>query len=340
MRFSRALALLAAVSAALIGSTAAAATAPARTFPTAATPFLGDAYPERRTAFPGGVTGLADVTYQSLTGFRPAIVDIYLPPGAGPAKRAPLVLYVHGGGWIGGHTRQSGAFSDFPKVLASLAKEGFVVASLEYRLAAEAPFPAQLQDARAALRFLKANAAKYGIDPARTAIWGGSAGGHLAALTALSCGDHSFDAAPAPAGSECVQAAATWYGVFDFAPLLARQATQASGAAAPENLLLRCSPQTCTPEAVRQVSPASYIDASDPPFLLVHGEQDRTVPVEQSRLAEARLKAAGVQVETLYLPDIDHSFIGKSPEATRAASLKAINATFDFFHKTLGVPGR
>jgi acetyl esterase/lipase len=306
-----------------------------REFPVSEKPVPGDVYPDRVAQFPGGVTSLADVTYSTLPGFRPLAIDIYMPKRAGAPK--PLILYIHGGGWMGGHTRQSAAFSNFPAVLAKLAREGFVVASLEYRLSGEAPFPAQLQDARAAIRFLKINATKYGLDPSRVGVWGGSAGGHLAALTALSCGATNLDPAPAAPGSECVQAAVTWYGVFDFGPMLARQ-TGAPGNAAlnpAENALLRCTPATCTTEAVRAVSPTSYIDAKDPPFLLIHGEKDAVVPVAQSRDAEAAMKAAGMTVGSLYIPGVDHSWIGATPAETRAATIKAVNATFDFFHKTL-----
>ncbi len=304
--------------------------AKSRVFPTHDQPDLVDHYPDRVSHFPGGVTGLADVTYATIPGYRPMIVDIYMP--ARPATPKPLILYIHGGGWTSGHTRHSGALADFPKVLASLAAEGFVVASLEYRLSGEAAFPAQLQDARAALRFLKGNAAKYGIDSSRTGVWGGSAGGHLTALAALSCGDASLDVAPAPAGSECVQAAVTWYGVFDFAPMMARPGGDGAG-----QRLLGCA-GPCDPEKVRRVSPVSYIDAKDPPFLLIHGETDKTVDVSQSHDAEVRMKAAGMHVESLYIPDVDHSFVGRTPAETRAATLKAVNATFDFFHKQLGVP--
>jgi acetyl esterase/lipase len=318
----------------LAALSASAATAKERQFPTSEKPALTDVYPTRVTKWAGGVTSHADVTYATVPGFRPMIVDIYMPPKSATPK--PLILYIHGGGWIGGHTRHSGALSDFPAVLAQLASEGFVVASLEYRLSGEAPFPAQLQDARAAIRFLKANAAQYGIDPTRVGVWGGSAGGHLAALAALSCGDTSMDPAPSAPGSECVQAAVTWYGVFDFAPMLARAAGNPSLNSA-ENALLRCTSATCTAAAVQAVSPASYIDAKDPPFLLIHGETDAVVPVAQSRDAEAKMKAAGVAVESIYIPGVDHSFIGATPAETRAATLKATNATFDFFHKTLKV---
>jgi acetyl esterase/lipase len=311
--------------------------AKARQFPTSEKPALTDVYPERVTKWEGGVTSLADVTYSTLPGFRPMVVDIYMPAKKGGAK--PLILYIHGGGWQAGHTRHSGALANFPAVLAQLASEGFVVASLEYRLSGEAPFPAQLQDTRAAIRFLKANASQYGIDPARTGVWGGSAGGHLAALTALSCGDTAVDPAPAPKGSECVQAAATWYGVFDFAPMLAHAAGNIALNPA-ETSLLRCTPKTCSEQAVKAVSPVGYIDAKDPPFLLIHGDKDAVVPVSQSIEAEAKMRAAGMSVDAIYIAGVDHSFIGATTADTRTATLKATNATFDFFHKTLKARAR
>jgi acetyl esterase/lipase len=305
-----------------------------RDFPVSEQPALTDVYPDRVTRFPGGVTGLADVTYSTLPGFRPLVIDIYKPKSQAPK---PLIIYIHGGGWVAGHTRHSGALSNFPQVLAKLASEGFVVASLEYRLSGEAPFPAQLQDARAAIRFLKDNAAKYGIDPARVGVWGGSAGGHLTALAATSCGETAVDPKPAPAGSECVQAAVTWYGVFDFAPMLKRSAANGNLTAA-ENMLLRCKPEECSAEVVASVSPITHVDAKDPPMLLIHGDKDAVVDVQQSHWMEAKLKSVGVPVEAIYIPGVDHSFIGSNLAETRAATLKATNATFDFFHKTLKAP--
>ena len=306
-----------------------------RTFPVNAAPVPGDSYPDRVTRWPGGVTSLADVTYSTIPGYRPMIIDIYMPPPRGAPK--PLVVYIHGGGWVAGHTRQAAALANFPGVLAKLASEGFVVASLEYRLADEARFPAQIQDARAALRFLKANAARYHIDPARSAVWGGSAGGHLAALTAMSCGDRTLEAAgvKAPAGSECVQAAAIWYGVFDFGALAS--ARPGGGDRAAEKLL-GCAP--CSAANYAPASPVSYVDASDPATLLIHGETDKTVPVAQSHLMEARLKSAGVPVEAIYLPGVDHSFIAATPAETRAVTLRAVNATFNFLHAKLDMPHR
>ena len=302
-----------------------AAAAPPRDFPIAAEPVLQDRFPVQPVDFADGVKAYRDVVYQTVSGYRPQIVDIYVPGTPGPH---PLIVYIHGGGWANGHTRHSGAMADFPKALASLAAEGFTVASLEYRLSAEARFPAQVEDADAALRFLRAHAAEYRIDPARVGLWGGSAGGHLAALTATACHDATLD----PNGDGCVQAVSTWYGVYDFAGMTATPDGNAAGAR-----LLGCD-GPCPADRIRAVSPVTYIDRRDPPFLLIHGEDDKVVPVAQSHLGEAALRKAGVPVEAIYIPGVDHSFIGTTPEATRAATLKATNATFDFFHKVLGVP--
>jgi acetyl esterase/lipase len=304
-----------------------------RVFPIAERPVLEDLYPERVTSFPGGVTGLADVVYSVVPGFRPLILDLYLPRAARQSPK-PAIIYIHGGGWVGGHTRHAGATANFPRALAALAAEGFVVVSLEYRLSGEAQFPAQLQDVRAAIRFLRTNAGRYGLDPSRIGIWGGSAGGHLAALAALSCGAPGFDAVAQPPGSECVQAAVTWYGVFDFAPIL-------QGAAGAPNALLGCASSAACPAArVAAVSPLTYLDRSDPPFLLIHGTIDRTVPIAQSEAALERMRAVGIPVDHIFIPNVDHSFIGATPAATRAATLQALNATFDFFHRRLDRPSR
>jgi acetyl esterase/lipase len=300
------------------------ATAAQRDFPVSATASQADVYPDRVTRFEGGVSSLADVTYSVLPGYRPLVLDLYLPPGK---ATHPLVVYVHGGGWVGGNTRHSGALTDFPRALAQLASEGFTVASVEYRLSSEAPFPAQLQDLRAALRYLRANAAMYRIEPDKVAIWGGSAGGQLSALAALSCGNHKLDPVmkdSPPAGSECVQGAVIWYGIFDFAPMAARPEAAVTA-------FLGCK-ENCR-EAIRLASPITYLDSKDPPFLLVHGEQDRTVNVSQSRNFEAAARKLGLKVRSIYIPGVDHSFVGQSPDVTRKATLEATNATFDFFHE-------
>lgn len=302
-----------------------------RVFPVAEAPVLEDRFPIQPVIFAKGVKAYRDVVYQQLPGFTPQVVDIYVPATKGPH---PLVLYIHAGGWTGGHTRHSGALANFPATLAALAAEGFTVASLEYRLSGEARFPAQVQDAKAALRFLAGRKGEYRIDPARVGVWGGSAGGHLAALTATSCRETALD--PKASDDVCPTATVLWYPVFDFAAMAAARQGAVDGAA---ERLMGCA-QRCTPAQYAPASPVTWIDAKDPPFLTIHGTEDKVVPVAQSRLGEERLRAAGVPVEAIYIEGVDHSFIGKTPTDTRNATLRATNATFDFFHSKLRAGGR
>ena len=278
------------------------------------------------TAYPGGVTAHPDITYATVPGYQSMTLDLYAPT-RGKAAR-PLVIYVHGGGWTGGNSRNAGAFADFPAVLADLASRGYVVASLNYRLSGEARFPAAADDVDAAIRWLKSHAGDYGIDKARVAIWGGSAGGQLAALAATDC-------TPAAGGkeSDCVQAAVIWYGVFDFAAL--PQRAPPPGQPVAENAYLGCRIAEC-PKVVAAASPIAHVDAKTPPMLLIFGSEDKTVPPDQSRAMAARLKAAGARNAVIEIPAVDHSFIGHTPAATREASLKALQATFDWFDATVG----
>jgi acetyl esterase/lipase len=308
-----------------------------------ATPFLGDHYPPRRTLFADGVIGFADVTYETVPGFRPMTLDVYIGPHT-PSSVMPLVLYIHGGGWAMGHSRQSGAFDDWPGVLASLAARGYAVASLNYRLSGEAPFPAALQDVKASIRFLRAHAADYGIDPARALVWGGSAGGHLAALAATTCGVPVLEPAPATIStpesdtlarqSDCVQGAVTWYGIFDLSTM--RDATTVHGSTPPAiGRFIGCTKTPCSPESLQAASAEHYIKADLPPFLMIHGASDKTVDPTQSMHFNEAMKAAGAHAELIIIPAVDHSFLGATPEATRDASLLALNRTFAFIDATL-----
>ena len=296
-------------------------------------PVIEDRYPERRIAFPGGVTGLPDLTYSTVSGFRPLTLDLYLP-AAQASGGAPVIIYVHGGGWTSGHTRHSGAFENWPGVLASLAGRGYVVASINYRLSSEAPSPAAEQDVKSAVRWLRANAARFGVDKRRIGIWGGSAGGTLAALAGTSCGVSALEPPVAdtkvPAESDCVQAVVAWYGVFDFAPL-------AKNVAAPATVArdLGCDATACPDDKIALASAIRHVDRTDPPFLLIHGALDKTVAVSQSERFHAVLQANSVKSQLLILPDVDHSFVGSSAELTRSASLRALHATIDFFDGTL-----
>jgi len=206
---------------------------------------LEDRYPERRAAFPAGVIGLPDVTYATPAGFRPLTLDLYLP--AQRKSLLPVIVFVHGGGWMSGHARHAGAFEDWPRALASIAVRGYVVASVNYRLSNEAVSPAAEIDIKSAIAWLRANHQRFTIDESGFGIWGVSAGGQLAALAGTSCGVAELTP-EVLAGSEsvCVQAVAAWYGVFDFAPLVIDAALTP-----PVARYLGCVERSCSEDAVR-----------------------------------------------------------------------------------------
>lgn len=302
-----------------------------------------DAFPSVGVEYPGGVLAYPQVEFANLAGFRPLRMDIYMPEAP---KRRPAILWVHGGGWSRGDSRTSGAYADWPRVLASLAARGYVVGSVDYRLSSEARFPAQVQDVNAAVRHLRAHAQEYGVDPSRIYIWGGSAGGHLAALAATTCNAAEYaptistgrlerremqaavTAARAPLrGESCVQGAAIWYGLFDLEKAGTTNVTD----------LLGCDPTQCR-DTARAASPIHRVSASAPPMLLIHGQADGTAPAQASIGMAEKLRAAGVQVELMMIPGADHGWLGNTPAETRDASLLALRRTFAFFDSLS--PGR
>jgi acetyl esterase/lipase len=301
-----------------------------------ASPVLEDRYPRAYVEFADGVVSYPDLIFSRPAGARPLRLDLYKPSAAAPPSGFPLVVYIHGGGWQSGHTRHSGAFGNWPNVLAGLSAKGYVVVSIEYRLSMEARFPAAIHDVKTSIRWLRANAREFGIDRSRAIVWGGSAGGQLAALAATTCEDKqltpSYTSAEAKvaAESDCVQGAVAWYGVFDFRTLPefsgTRAATPDVGSAAAK--YLDCKSANCA--TLTLASAAAHIDAQTPPMLLIHGDGDRVVPVAQSQQFATALRASKIPVELVVIAGTDHSFIGATPQATRDASLRALNETFDF----------
>jgi acetyl esterase/lipase len=298
-----------------------------------------DRYPQRRIEFPDGVIGSPDLTYIAPPGFRPLRLDLYRPAGA-PGPR-PLVLFVHAGAWHTGDRRNLGAYENWPGVLAALAARGYVVASVEYRLSGEARFPAALDDIRTAIRWLRSRAELYGIDRRRAVVWGGSAGGQLAALAGTACNTSPSIAAAYPGESDCVQGVVAWYGLFDLAGYVSQLKTRGTPAQGGVDIalgrFLGCSLSNCPPEFLALASAGTYVDSTDPPVLLIHGVEDRVAPIQQSRDFVRRLTSRGVAVELLALPGVDHHFIGTTAEVTRDASRQAVSKTFEFIDRTLAV---
>lgn len=294
-----------------------------------------DVFPQPEVSFPGNVVAWPQVEISNLDGFRPVRMDIYAPRDR--SKPRPAVLWIHGGGWSRGDARTSGAYANWPAVLASLAARGFVVASLDYRLSGEARFPAQIQDVKAAIRHLRTQGGTLGIDTSRVYLWGGSAGGHLASLAALTCGVAEYDPQPstgrlsrsqinalkgtkAPAVDDCVQGAVLWYGAFDLEHL---PKVNVAG-------LLGCDPALCR-DTARNASPLYRIGKTIPPMLLIHGTKDETVDVSQSQAMAKALRKGGAKADLLLIPDVDHGLTGATPEVTRAANLLALSRSFAFF---------
>ena len=227
-----------------------------------------DPLPEREIRWGDGSTVMTDVVYSTFPGTGPCTSTCTAPRST---RLRPLVVFVHGGGWWTGNQRAASAFLDFPAVLANLAQRGYVVASIEYRLSGEAPFPAQLQDLQEAVRFLRANAARFGIDPAKVALWGMSAGAQLAALAAVTCGAPSGDSSDKKPGgeSDCVQGFVGWFGPYDLDAYMRETKNDTSVRA-----LLHCGADACAPAALADASPIRFVDGKDPPVLLIHGTED------------------------------------------------------------------
>jgi acetyl esterase/lipase len=279
-----------------------------------------DPMPERQTHWSHGAVTLTDVVYSTITGFRPQHLDLYRQTGV--AAPRPLIVFVHGGGWAYSNPRAGAGFRDFPVVLANLAERGYVVASIAYRLSGEAPFPAQLEDLQAAIRFLRGNAERFGIDGAQVGLWGMSAGAQLAALNAVNC-----------AAGTCVQGFVGWFGAYDIATYARDQRDDTNVRA-----LFRCGAVACAAEVVDRASPIRYADGTDPPALLIHGQDDTNARSSQSERFAQQLRAAGSTAELVLIPGVQHGFIGPTEAATKDALHLALTATFDFFDHVLQEP--
>jgi len=242
--------------------------------------------PHSANALPAGVVIHRDMAYVSGGHPRQAL-DLYLPD-LGHAM--PLIVWIHGGAF------RMGGKED--RVPLEMLEQGYAIASLNYRLSQHALFPAQIEDCKAAVRWLRGHADTYGLDPLRFASWGESAGGHLAAMLGTAGHERSLEVGEHLDRSSCVQAVLDFFGPTDFLQMDAQRLPEGmvhDAADSPESQLVG-GPIQERPAKVARANPVTYVTPEAPPFLIVHGDRDPLVPYGQSLLLVDALRAAGVPV--------------------------------------------
>ena len=236
----------------------------------------------------------ADVLYATVDGMELRL-DIYMPDGV---SNPPLLVFVHGGAWRRGSKARPPM--DF-------VENGFALASLDFRQSTDARFPAMVHDIKAGIRFLRAKASEYGYRPERIAITGTSSGGHLVALVGVTNGHRKLegDLGDYTNVSSDVQAIISYYGASDLTTILAQSTPFGLNVRAPAlDLLLGGEPEARTfedePKAVQELaklaSPVLHVDASDPPLLLLHGDRDPQMPINQAHQLEGAYEKLGLDV--------------------------------------------
>jgi len=245
------------------------------------------------------------------------LLDIYRPlrPITTPT---PAVIWIHGGGWSTG--------DKYPSSVTLLAKAGFFCVSINYRLSGEAKFPAAVEDCKCAVRWLRANAASFNVNPDAIGVWGGSAGGHLSLMVACADASAGLEGNGGWAGvSSRVQAVCSYYGPTDL--------TVAFGQASVDSFIGASLQQN--PDAFRRASPVFYVSADDPPLLMVHGDKDPVVPLAQSEEMLAAYQEQGLDARLIVVRNAGHGFsqIGSQPISPSKAEYE--QAVLDFFVQNL-----
>jgi acetyl esterase/lipase len=282
-----------------------------------------------------------EVTYARAIGFRPLKMDIWLPRQA--TAPVPLVVWVHGGAFQLGDRRELPPTFAPDSVFRLLNEAGIACATVDYRHCLEAPFPAQLHDLKAAVRYLREFAEDLGVDPERFGAWGESAGGHLVALLGLTGGREDLHGGLGAQGhSSAVRAVVDFYGVSSLVdippintpdglfPAALTAAVPAGMSLQPEYMLVGGSDD---PALLAAASPVSYVTADAAPFLLIHGDSDGMVPHSQTDLLAAALAEAGVEHEVVTIEGGDHCFFGAEDQLDAILA-----AAVGFFSEKLGRP--
>ena len=265
-------------------------------------------------ASPAHAKVISDVTYSTLPDGKEMKLDIAIPEGNGPF---PAIVAVHGGAWRFGSRKELDGWITF------LANEGYVAATISYRLVPDGKFPDPLVDVKTAVRYLRANAAKYNLDPERIGAVGFSAGGHLVNLLGTVGPDAGFEGKEYPEQSSKVQGVVSFFGPTDLALYGHDESAQN---AIFEPLLGSRFKKDAT--AYAKASPISYVNKNAAPTLFLHGTRDWIVPIEHSRAMHKKMSDAGATSELLEIEGGNHGFTGNG-------ALKANHAMLDFFAKVL-----
>lgn len=276
----------------------------------------------RESRLPAGTRIESDIVYAQV-GDRRLLLDLYVPPkGSVPL---PVIVWVHGGGWRSGSKGSGGP------ALPMVAR-GYALVDVGYRLSGEAIFPAQVEDCKAAVRWVRANAAAYGLNPERIGAWGSSAGGHLVAFLGTAGDAKEFDTDTNADHSSRVQAVCDWFGPTDFLQM-DRHSLEGSrlihdAPDSPESQLVG-GPIQDEPyrSLVKKANPITYVTKDDPPFLIMHGDKDMLVPLHQSELLYDALKEAGVDTRLHVVKGAGHGL--RDGEETPERLFETVATFFD-----------
>ena len=278
-------------------------------------PLCGGEKDFSKKTIPDNIVKLSDIPYAS-DGHQMRTLDLYLPKDNQTLENPlPLIMIIHGGGWFGGDKDQDHYM--LHGMRWAFLDAGYAVASVNYRLSGEAPFPAQIEDCKAALRFLRAHAGEYRIDGERVGLWGGSAGGNLVSLFGTSADVPEFEVGEYLDESTRVAAVCEFCGKTDLATLIADNPNRE------EIPLYREINQYIGGEIAEYrgtalaASPITYVTPDDPPFLIVHGDADPVNDYRHAVLFFNKLHQAGVEVTLVTLPNTAHDGPAFVSEATR-----------------------
>ncbi|MFM6977151.1 MAG: alpha/beta hydrolase fold domain-containing protein [Micrococcales bacterium] len=254
-----------------------------------------------------------DVSYSIKLGFRPIELELFVPESQVPI---PLIIWIHGGGYAGGTRKEEAPWIEKANYVGKSLMRGFAIARIDYRLGREASFPEAVHDAHAALRWLAKFSPQLNLNISKVVVWGASAGAHLGALTVNTFGDPYFEGTDGaePSSDLKVVGFVDWFGASDLNTIV--RPMDGTDAALPE--VARFPPEYFnlgedrwqSAEWRKKASPTTYIHEGSPETLLVHGDADSMVPIQQSHVLMEKLAQAGVPHELVSIPGAEHAWMG------------------------------